>query len=435
MTYLMSSNGRDKVSPPPRDRVSVTLVRRAVVALATGLLAASLGAAAPSPAWAELSSQYEGFESGLSATDKITGDVKVIDKLGSSKTPDAIKPHAGGKMLYASTGPAAVGNQKSTITRPLTVPIDVTSASVSFYWNLVSAEWPNFPAQGYLDRFDVHLLKADGGRLLIRTIDINDLPMQRVDVDLPGGDKSVGQTGWQSVVIQLSSEQLTDVTGVSVEVTDVQDSALTSALLLDHVTVVVDRARFRAEGCHFKPGTVRYANEGDDAQLKDLIDTAAARWNNSPAGAHVKLVKAPAAKPLPATLLDIRPIAELGVEIAVTTRPVKTGPISKRLGETGSDACSDVPGKVYSNIAWVNINSAYAGTKKIPAFDQQTDEQKLTTIVHEFGHALGLDHYTAGQTDCANMQVMQPFMDDLWACGIAAPRSGDVAGIERLYGK
>lgn len=35
------------------------------------------------------------------------------------------------------------------------------------------------------------------------------------------------------------------------EVEDVRDAALTTAVLIDDITVTGDRAPFRAEGCHF----------------------------------------------------------------------------------------------------------------------------------------------------------------------------------------
>jgi hypothetical protein len=64
--------------------------------------------------------------------------------------------------------------------------------------------------------------------------------------------------------------------------------------------------------------------------------------------------------------------------------------------------------------------------------DAYASTERQSVMVHEIGHALGLDHYTAGT--CPNVQIMQT---DTYMrydfCAYSTPQSGDVAGVNTMY--
>lgn len=97
-----------------------------------------------------------------------------------------------------------------------------------------------------------------------------------------------------------------------------------------------------------------------------------------------------------------------------------TAPASFLHGETSvSTACTAPgapPGAVNTEIDWVNLHTTFAGQSGVPGFAEQTQRQKVTTLVREFGHALGLTHFEVAQNDCAGMQIMQIHMDDIDPC-------------------
>jgi hypothetical protein len=70
------------------------------------------------------------------------------------------------------------------------------------------------------------------------------------------------------------------------------------------------------------------------------------------------------------------------------------------------------------------INRFYADAYPVAA--------RQSVIVHEVGHALGLDHASAGT--CPNMPIMQPLTIDRYTdCLLISPQIDDINGINALY--
>jgi len=94
--------------------------------------------------------------------------------------------------------------------------------------------------------------------------------------------------------------------------------------------------------------------------------------------------------------------------------------VNQECGHTNSSA-TDGSGNWVTTVHWYFNADDMGGA---------TNVQLKTCGVHEFGHALGLDHFD--KTLCSDVQMMDPG-NELWTCGYTDPRAGDRGGINSLY--
>ncbi len=133
------------------------------------------------------------FEHDLSGW-KVTGTGSAVDKLGP------INPTKGKRMGMASTGPDSAVSQ-SDLYEEFVIQPDVTELALSFSYAMITEEYPEWINQGYNDDFRV-TLEGPGGaehELALETVDGSAFSMI-VGIDFPGGDNTVGWTGWRNVV-------------------------------------------------------------------------------------------------------------------------------------------------------------------------------------------------------------------------------------------
>lgn len=134
-----------------------------------------------------------GFEHDLSGW-KVVGTGSAVDKLGP------INPTKGKKLGMASTGPdGAVAS--SELSREFTIRPDVTELALSFSYAMITEEYPEWVNRGFNDFLRITVLTPGGTQeeVAIETVDGSAFsPIG--GIDFPGGDNTVGWTGWKHVL-------------------------------------------------------------------------------------------------------------------------------------------------------------------------------------------------------------------------------------------
>lgn len=133
------------------------------------------------------------FENDLSGW-KTSGTGSAVTTLGP------INPTKDLRMGMVSTGPnAAVAT--SDLYQEFTVQPDATELSISFSYAMITEEFPEWVNEGYNDDFRVTLETPDGAEheLVLETVDGSAFSLIG-GIDFPGGDSTVGWTGWRHIV-------------------------------------------------------------------------------------------------------------------------------------------------------------------------------------------------------------------------------------------
>jgi hypothetical protein len=115
----------------------------------------------------------------------------------------------------------------------------------------------------------------------------------------------------------------------------------------------------------------------------------------------------------------------------VSLTEVTTGAnIEVRLGHFGpTTECGQTdPSGVDANRHWTSTVVWYYNTDNM---NGTTSTQRKQCGVHEFGHALGLDH--TNRNVCSLVQMMSSSGVNFWTCGYQDPRLGDLNGVNHLY--
>ncbi|MRW89475.1 S8 family serine peptidase [Duganella sp. FT80W] len=133
------------------------------------------------------------FEHDLSGW-KISGTGSAVPKLGP------ISPVKGVRLGMASTGPDAAVEQ-SELYQEFTVRQDVTELALSFSYAMVTEEYPEWVGRGFNDDFRVTLETPDGVEHQVALETVDGSAFSAIGgIDFPGGDSTVGWTGWKNVV-------------------------------------------------------------------------------------------------------------------------------------------------------------------------------------------------------------------------------------------
>lgn len=162
-----------------------------------------------------------------------------------------------------------------------------------------------------------------------------------------------------------------------------------------------DPTAFSLYGCRFNSSAIKWQDSTGFVSWGNRAQFGATQW----AGAAV-----------PITLTKVTSGAQIRVELQ--NLPADTAP-----ARTYYSTCS--AGIFQGTVEW-RYNTAVAGGYTT------TEQQQIA--VHEFGHALSLNHINKGT--CSNLQMMDTDgqgSNGIYFCGYTAPRQGDVAGVNATY--
>ncbi|RKZ73486.1 MAG: hypothetical protein DRR19_30955, partial [Candidatus Parabeggiatoa sp. nov. 1] len=180
-----------------------------------------------------------GFESALESTGwAVSESCFTTDQFGQ------FAPTEGEKFLVCTTFP---NGKTAWIKKELDIPYDVTSLPIRLDYNVISQEYPTLKDAPLLDTIRLSILRPDG-KVTHFAVKVGNLPMFEETLHLPEGDLSVGQTGWQTVSVEIPvssgkgfiavmmySENDPSIGGEGGE-----GNHLHSALLVDNIRFVID---------------------------------------------------------------------------------------------------------------------------------------------------------------------------------------------------
>lgn len=155
------------------------------------------------------------------------GTVNSLGNLGP------LMPQDRKRMCYASTGPS--GDQvAAAVFQTFAIEDGVTSLPIKFEYNFVTEEYPEWVGSIYDDSLRIVLVAPNGAETILAQESINNSNFSTITgIDFPGGDNTVGQTGWKTVnkTISVSSGSGT----YRIEIRDAGDDIYDSVVLLDHI--------------------------------------------------------------------------------------------------------------------------------------------------------------------------------------------------------
>lgn len=156
-----------------------------------------------------------------------SGTVGPIQDLGE------ITPREGKLMCMLTTGPA--GDQvAASMQQSFTIQPGVTDpVTVSMQFAFVTEEFPEFVGTQFDDNVRIVLVSSGGQEFLLGSASVNGSAFQLLPgVDFPGGDSTVGWTGWQAgqATIPNAGGQT-----FRIEVRDAGDDVFDSVVLIDDI--------------------------------------------------------------------------------------------------------------------------------------------------------------------------------------------------------
>ncbi|MEM2951182.1 MAG: S8 family serine peptidase [Nitrososphaeria archaeon] len=137
------------------------------------------------------------------------------------------------RMGYVSTGPSA-NRISSTLSQTFTILPGVTSLPISFDYNFVTEEYPEWVGTIYNDALLITLQTPSGETITLASEEINTSAFVPVEgIDFPGGDYTVGMTGWKTVTVNVP---VTEGPGTyKIFITDAGDDIYDSVVLIDNI--------------------------------------------------------------------------------------------------------------------------------------------------------------------------------------------------------
>lgn len=151
----------------------------------------------------------------------------------SKKSLGSIIPQHRDRMGSVSTGPAGA-QTAGNLSQSFTIQPGVTSFQISFKYAFVTEEYPEFVGTIFDDSLTITLETPAGSLITLAEESVNASSFTSIGgIDFPGGDTTVGWTGWKTV------SQTIPVTGGSgtyrIFVTDAGDTIYDTETLIDDI--------------------------------------------------------------------------------------------------------------------------------------------------------------------------------------------------------
>jgi subtilisin family serine protease len=159
----------------------------------------------------------------------------------STSSLGPIAPASGQRMGQISTGP---GTSVSTSSASKSVAIQSAALEdgmlrLSFQYNVVTEEYPEFVGTNYNDDFTAQIRASNGATFVMATESVNATTFTPVSgIDFPGGDSTVGQSGWKTANVEIPAASLAGSSSIKITVSDQGDSAYDSVVLIDDFRIL-----------------------------------------------------------------------------------------------------------------------------------------------------------------------------------------------------
>ncbi|ATB27541.1 S8 family serine peptidase [Melittangium boletus] len=166
------------------------------------------------------------FEDGINGW-TVRGTAGALGSMGT------ILPTDNAQLAFVSSGPDDA-QIETTLEQGFTVQPGVTKIPMKFDYNFVTEEYPEWINTQYNDNIRIVLVGPTGKETLLAYEEVNSAWFSLIpELDFPGGDLTVGATGWKSVSVQIP---VTSGPGkYSIRVRDEGDGVYDSNLLIDNI--------------------------------------------------------------------------------------------------------------------------------------------------------------------------------------------------------
>ncbi|EDN68221.1 conserved hypothetical protein [Beggiatoa sp. PS] len=123
--------------------------------------------------------------------------------------------------------------------KTFTIQPGVTSLPIQFDYNFVTEEYPEWVNTVYDDKLRVTVMAPDGSVHELAVETVNSSQFQSIGgIDFPGGDSTVGHTGWKTITVTIPVTQ--GPGNYKIEVSDAGDEVFDSAVLIDNIRLKHD---------------------------------------------------------------------------------------------------------------------------------------------------------------------------------------------------
>jgi hypothetical protein len=136
-------------------------------------------------------------------------------------------------MALISTGPDA-SNVSTTLVQTFSILPNTDKLTIRLDYNYITEEYPEWVGSIYNDLFRATVVTSNGSVIPLAFESVNTTSFKSITgIDFPGGDTTLGQSGWKTVsaVVPIAP----GTTRITLFVTDQGDAIYDTVVTLDNV--------------------------------------------------------------------------------------------------------------------------------------------------------------------------------------------------------